>query len=227
MSGRPTVAVVDYGMGNLFSVCHACAHAGMDAYVTDRPADIATADAVLLPGVGAFGDAMVSLRARDLVSPLCDRSRSGKLLVGVCLGQQLLMTESHEFGRHRGLGLIEGDVVRFSETDAGRPVKVPHVGWDRVRRPGAEDAWAGTPLAGRPDGVTMYFVHSFYTRPADPRVALAWSRYGGTEFCAALRSGNTFAFQFHPERSGPEGMRVYSAIAALARGEVEEVKHAA
>ena len=226
---RPTVAVVDYGMGNLFSVCHACERAEMGAFVTDRPADVATADAVLLPGVGAFGDAMDRLRERGLVEPLRERSRAGRLVVGICLGQQLLMTESHEFGRHRGLGLIEGDVVRFAETDrAGRPVKVPHVGWDRVRRPaGAGDPWAGSPLAGLPDGTAMYFVHSFYARPADPRVVLAWGRYGGTEFCSALRAGNTFAFQFHPERSGPEGMRVYHTIAALARGRSDEVPRAA
>jgi glutamine amidotransferase len=226
---RPTVAVVDYGMGNLFSVCHACQHAGMTAFITDRATDIAKADAVLLPGVGAFGDAMDSLRARDLIAPLRDRSQAGNLLVGICLGQQLLMTESHEFGLHRGLGLIEGDVVRFGETDdVGRPVKVPHVGWNRVRRAASvADPWDGTPLRALPDGSAMYFVHSYYTRPADPRVGLAWSKYGGREFYAALRLGNTFAVQFHPERSGPDGIRVYHTIAALARAGAEEASRAA
>lgn len=231
MPARPAVAVVDYGMGNLFSVCHACEHAGLAAFVTARPADIEAADAVILPGVGAFGDAMDSLRRRDLVGPLCDRSRASRLLVGVCLGQQLLMTESHEFGRHRGLGLIEGDVVRFSDAgDGGPPVKVPHVGWNRIARgPGGGDTWADTPLAGLCDGEAMYFVHSYYTRPADPGVALAWSRYGSTAFCSALRRGNTFAVQFHPERSGPAGVGVYHTIAALARAQTghKEVSHAA
>jgi glutamine amidotransferase len=228
---RPTVAVVDYGLGNLFSVRHACAHAGLDAFITGRPADVFAAHAVLLPGVGAFGDAMDGLRRRDLVAPLRARARSGKLLIGVCLGQQLLMTVSHEFGRHEGLGLIEGDVVRFAESACpGRPLKVPQVGWNRIRRPPHQvDPWADTPLAGLRDGEPMYFVHSFYTRPADSGVVLARTHYGPTEFCSALRQGNTFAFQFHPERSGPEGMRIYHNIAALIRSRacVEEVPHAA
>jgi imidazole glycerol-phosphate synthase subunit HisH len=223
MSGLPKAkaAIIDYGLGNLFSVSLACSHAGLEVMVTDQPKEVVSADVVILPGVGAFADAMDGLRKRDLIAPLCDRAAANRLLVGVCLGQQLLMTESYEFGHHQGLGLIPGDVVRLegrtgSETELA--VKIPQVGWNRIRPvDGDATSWNGTPLQGLNPGVAMYFVHSYYVRPTDPEVILAKTEYGHNHFCAALRSGNLFAFQFHPERSGPEGMRIYHSIAAMAR----------
>src|SRR3990172_8761912 len=130
---RFQVAIVDYGIGNLFSVKHACEQAGIHASVTHSCSEILQASAVILPGVGAFGDAMETLGKLDLVSVLRDIAASGKPLVGICLGMQLLMTESHEFGWHRGLGIIEGEVVRLEEAVHGdRVLKVPHVGWNRI-----------------------------------------------------------------------------------------------
>ncbi len=216
---RPQVAIVDYGMGNLFSVKHACEKAGMHATITASRDEILTANAVILPGVGAFGDAIQSLVELDLVIPLQDIAGSGKPLVGICLGMQLLMTESQEFGTHRGLGIIEGDVVRFDSLgDGSRRLKVPHVGWNRIHTPGGSTAlWAGSPLGGLPGGTFMYFVHSYYPRPADTSLVLAMTRYGHIEFCSSLRRGNIFACQFHPERSGPEGLHIYRNLAALAR----------
>jgi glutamine amidotransferase len=208
---KPQVAVVDYGLGNLFSVRHVCEYVGMNATITSDRREIAAADAVILPGVGAYGDAMACLKRLDLVGPLREIALSGKPLLGVCLGQQLLMSESYEFGRHQGLNIIPGDVVRFDNPQGRRgPLKVPHVGWNRIAKPaGDERRWDHSPLDQRAEGEYMYFVHSFYVRPEDPSVVLATSKYGNVEFTAAVRRDNVVAFQFHPERSGRAGVAVY------------------
>jgi imidazole glycerol-phosphate synthase subunit HisH len=214
-----SAAIVDYGLGNLFSIRQACEAAGMEARITASHAELLDADVILLPGVGAFGDAMAALRRLDLVGPLRAVGSSGKLIVGICLGMQLLLTESREFGRHEGLGLVEGEVVSLREQrTAERRLKVPLIGWHGIYpAPGRSvDDWAGTPLDGTPEGASMYFVHSFHVTPADGRTVLATSTYGDLEFCSALRSGNVMGFQFHPERSGPEGLRIYGNIAKIA-----------
>ena len=219
------VAIVDYGLGNLFSVQRACETVGADATVTSSPADVRSADAVILPGVGAFGDAMAALRAHRLDAAIVRTVEDGKPLMGVCLGMQLLMTESAEFGRHAGLDLIPGDVVRLSDAPVdGRRVKIPQVGWNRLR---ATQPWDGSPLAGQPDALFMYFVHSFYVRPADADCVVSVTRYGQTEFCSSLRRGRVFACQFHPERSGPAGLDVYRRFIACAQPdlEVSHVRH--
>lgn len=206
----PHIAIVDYGLGNLFSIQQACVVAGGGPSVTADPAEILAADALVLPGMGAFGDAMAALEARDLIGVIKDFSASGRPLLGVCLGLQLLMTEGFEFGRHRGLGLIEGDVVRFEnlQPEGDRALKIPQIGWNRIHeaRPGT---WADTMLKDVPEGAFMYFVHSFHVRPTDRSVWLARATYGGLEFCAALSHGNLIATQFHPERSGPDGLSIY------------------
>ena len=220
------VAIVDYEMGNLFSVRQACEQAGLQAVITSSPQEILAADAVLLPGVGAFGDAMETLTRLDLVSVLRDISASPKPLVGICLGMQLLMTESHEFGRHCGLGIIEGAVVRLEECVEGhRAFKVPQVGWNRIytmssgsHKDGDEVSdmpWESPLLGGLPNGEYMYFAHSFYPKPVDSSVVVSNTRYGDIEFCSSLRSGSVFACQFHPERSGPAGLRIYRNLAEL------------
>jgi len=206
-----TVAIVDYGLGNLFSVHQACRQAGLDAVITSAGAEIANARAVILPGIGAFGTAMETLRKLDLVEPICDFAHSGKPLLGICLGMQLLMTESHEFGRHRGLDLIPGEVVRFSDREhAGSRLKVPQVGWNRIF--GTPAVWKHSLLQDVRDGEYMYFVHSYYCKPENAGVVLSTTRYGETEFCSSLQSPNIFACQFHPERSGPSGLTIYNAL---------------
>lgn len=214
---KPHVAIVDYGMGNLFSVRHACWHVGLEASITSSQREIVSADAVILPGVGAFGDAMDTLRRLDLVSPLKDIAASSKPLVGICLGMQLLMAESFEFGRHSGLGIIPGAVVRLENAPgANGALKVPHICWNRLyRTAGAGDPWEDSLLGGLPNGVFMYFVHSFHVKPDDETVVIAATRYGSAEFCSALRYGNIFACQCHPERSGPDGLKVYFNLASL------------
>ena len=222
------VAIVDFGLGNLFSVMQACRHAGLRGFLTAIADEILGADAVILPGIGAFGDAMSSLHRLDLVSPLRDAAASGKPLFGVCLGLQLLMEESHEFGLHKGLGIVEGDVIAFdSPAENGRRLKVPQVGWNRIYGPGKDSGsrhgpWEGSPLQGLEDGEYMYFVHSLYVRPRNKDLVLSTSRYGDMEFCSSLKTGNIFACQFHPERSGPEGLRIYENVASALNAVNEE-----
>jgi glutamine amidotransferase len=164
---------------------------------------------------------LAALQRLDLVSLLRDIAAAGKPLLGICLGMQLLMEESAEFGRHRGLGLIEGDVVRLEHAEGGnRRLKVPQVGWNRIH-PGTI-SWEDSLLQGIADGEFMYFVHSFYVRPTDPHLTLSTTQYGPITFTSSLRRGHLFACQFHPERSGPSGIRLYQNFAAaLAQIRVE------
>ncbi len=219
---------MDYGTGNFLSVERACDVVGLRTVVTSDAADVRAADAVILPGVGSFSCAMEALHEHGLVEPLRYAAESGKPLVGICLGLQLLMTESSEFGRHRGLGILEGAVVRFQNLHQGpRTLKVPHTGWNRVfRNPtdvlGAGDAplsdpWAGSLMAGIQNNTPMYFAHSFFAKPRDPGTVLSFTHYGGQMFCSSIQHGNIFACQFHPERSGPTGLQVYRNLAAALR----------
>lgn len=205
-------AIVDYGLGNLFSVSMACLQAGLHAEITADPDAILAADVVILPGVGAFGDAMEALRQRDLVSVLRDVAAQNRPLVGICLGMQLLMTESEEFGLHRGLDLIPGRVRALrSPSEAGARFKVPHVGWSQIE---AARLWTGTFLEHVPDRSYMYFVHSFTVEPKQTGQSLAITHYEDVAFCSSLQLGNIFGCQFHPERSGRTGAAIYRSIAA-------------
>ena len=216
------IAIVDYGTGNLFSVRRACESVDLQARITSSKEDVIAAEAVILPGVGAFGDAMATLRRLDLVGALRDAAASGKPFVGICLGLQLLMSESFEFGHHKGLGVIDGSVCRFENpmSKTGKRLKVPQVGWNRIHPPTGRDAckaWKNSLLEGMLDGEFMYFVHSYYVRPGDGDVVLSVSRYGDIEFCSSLQRGSIFACQFHPERSGLRGLKVYENLASCLR----------
>lgn len=212
------VAVIDYHMGNLFSVTRACEHVGLRPVVTSDPAVIERSDAMVLPGVGAFGDAMDNLARLDLASPIRDFIAGGRPFLGICLGLQLLMTESEEFGRHAGLDIIRGTVVKFPTAGPdGRTIKVPQVGWNRIRRPSSVsgDAWEASPFRGVRDGEFMYFVHSYYTAPEDRATAFSLTVYEGTEYCSSVKLNNLFACQFHPEKSSAEGLKIYENFASL------------
>jgi glutamine amidotransferase len=214
-------AIVDYGMGNLFSVAQACATVGLDPVITSTPADVQSAAAVIVPGIGGFPDAMAALERERLVAPIMRAVEDGRPVVGICLGMQLLMDEGSEFGRHRGLGVIAGTVERFPAPQVGRleaaPTwKVPQVGWNRLsvsahRSPGS---WRAAALD---EGDFMYFVHSYYVKPSDVETIAATSTYAGVEFCAALSYRNVIGWQFHPERSGPRGLELYQALAQRVR----------
>jgi len=220
------VAIIDYGMGNLFSVTQACEQAGLQTVITSSPKEMLASDAVILPGVGAFGDAMNALERLDLISGLRDVAASPKPLVGICLGMQLMMSESNEFGSHRGLGIIEGEVVRLEgPADQNKVLKVPQVGWNQISSSSSHrgndttdllnTAWESPIFGGILDGEYMYFIHSFYAKPADASVVVSTTQYGETEFCSSLIVGSVFACQFHPERSGPAGLRVYQNLSKL------------
>lgn len=210
-------AIIDYDMGNLFSVQHACSVVGLEPTLVSDASGLMEADAAILPGVGAFGEAMGNLRRLDLVVPIRDFMAQGKPLLGVCLGMQLLFDRSSEFGDHDGLGLIHGRVERFPDRTAeGEKIRVPHIGWSRIwPGPEANGQWHGSPLEGISPGEYMYFIHSFYVIPDNPAEIMSVTRYGGMEYCSSIRRGNVFAAQFHPEKSAHEGLRIYKNFAGI------------
>jgi glutamine amidotransferase len=212
----PKVAIVDFGLGNLYSVQHACRHVNLDAEITTSRDAILNANAVILPGVGAYADAMNALHRLDLVTVLREFAACGKPFLGVCLGMQLLMTESQEFGRSEGLDIIKGSVIPFGEPREGdRKLKVPQIGWNQIHASENTIKWDNTILNGLSQDEYMYFVHSFVVAPENPGIALSMTGYGDVSFCSSLQVGNIFACQFHPERSGKKGLQIYQNFAAF------------
>lgn len=201
------VTIVDYGRGNILSVSRALESVGASVTLTDDPVAIAAAERLLLPGVGAFGDAMATLQARNLVAPLQAFAETGRPFLGICLGMQLMLDESEEFGSHAGLGLIPGRVQRIPVPEAnGVAYKVPHVGWNRLIAAGAD--WTGTPLADTADAAAVYFVHSYEARPDEPAHRIADCVYGGHRIAAVIGRDNMIGCQFHPEKSGETGLGI-------------------
>lgn len=201
---RPIVTVVDYGMGNLLSVARALEHCGAEVQIESSPQAIAVATRLLLPGVGAFADGMVEMARRGLVEPIQQYARSGKPFFGICLGMQMMLEGSDEFGESKGLGIIPG-WVRKLPTQPG--IKLPHIGWSAIS-PLSGGGWQGSLLQDVPVGHEMYFVHSYHVAPADPTHRLAETLYGEYTFCAAIRKGNMTGCQFHPEKSGESGLNI-------------------
>lgn len=196
------IAVVDYGRGNLGSVVKALTRVGADAVITQDPEVVARAGALIIPGDGAFADAMASLDRLGLVGPLRTHLLAGRPFLGICLGYQLLFTESEEFGQARGLDVIPGAVRRFP-----KGLKVPHMGWNRVEHDGGIAI-----LEGIPSGAYFYFVHSYYPEPQDPSLETATCTYG-VRFPAVVAKGGLFATQFHPEKSQAWGLRLLANFA--------------
>jgi glutamine amidotransferase len=213
----PSVAIVDMGMGNLFSIKNACSHVGLHGFLTPSAKEITNSDAIILPGMGAFSDAMNALESLSLIDVLKDCVHEKKPLLGICLGMQILMTSGTEFGFHQGLGLIDGRVERFQNPMAKEtPLKVPHNGWNRLdKTTGLPDRWEGTLLQNLPDGVYMYFNHSYYVIPDSPEVVIATTTYGDCKFCSAVKKDNLIGLQCHPERSGKTGLAVYQNFAGM------------
>jgi glutamine amidotransferase len=207
------VSIIDYGIGNLFSVRRAFENCGATVEVSSDPELLASAPRLVLPGVGAFADGMKGLRDRGLDRLVVDYAASGRPLLGICLGMQMLASMSEEFGEHEGLGIIPGRVSSIPRRDAsGNPYKVPHVGWSDLesQSPGA---WDGSILAGLENGDAIYLTHSFAVTPADPAHRLAFCKYNGADVTAAIRKGNTYGVQFHPEKSGKVGLRIIANFA--------------
>jgi len=200
------IAVVDYGRGNLGSVEKALGRLGMRAIITQDPRAVADAEAVVLPGDGAFHDAMGTLEALGLLAPIRGCVDAGRPFLGICLGYQLLFTESDEFGQGKGLDVISGAVRRFPSG-----LKVPHMGWNQV-----EHAGDLVLLDGVPSGAHFYFVHSYYPEPTGLSFSMATCTYGVT-FPAAVERAELFATQFHPEKSQRWGIRLLENFAAFVR----------
>jgi len=193
------IAVVDYGMGNLMSVSKALEQVYNNVVVTESANKIKNASAVVLPGVGAFCDAFCNLDKRKLIKPVIDSVASGKPYLGICLGLQLLFTESEENGKWPGMGIIEGKVKRFPKT---LKLKVPQIGWNRINFKKNEELFSGVK-----NGAFVYFVHSYYGMPTNKDDIAAFTEYG-IKFPSAISRGNIIATQFHPEKSQNTGLRI-------------------
>lgn len=196
------IAVIDYGVGNLFSLCRSLEAIGQQPVVTGDPEELRRADKLFLPGVGAFADAAAKLRQTGLDKVIKEEAAKGKPLMGICLGMQLLFEESHEFGQWEGLGLIPGEVIPM-EGVIPADLKIPHIGWNALKFPEGE---RHPLLKTVKDGECVYFVHSFYAADC-PDAVIATAEYGA-ELTAAVARGNVMGCQFHPEKSGPVGLEI-------------------
>lgn len=212
---KPDIAVIDYGVGNLLSVRRAFQHCGAEVAVTSDAETILSAPRVVLPGVGAFADGMGELSSRKLDIVVREVAARGVPLLGICLGMQMLLDESEEFGRTPGLGLIPGRVVPIPSVGAdGRPLKIPHIGWNDLVLAGGHGNWRDTPLQDVSPGASVYFVHSFMADPSDSRHRIADCLYGGATVSAAIGQGRVFGCQFHPEKSGEIGLSIIRSFLA-------------
>ncbi len=201
------IVLIDYGASNLLSVRRAFQHIGIEPLIAAHPEQARGASHMVLPGVGAFGKAAAALRAAGLDSAISEHVRTGLPFLGICLGMHLMLEESEEFGRHRGLGLLRGRVQSLPRTGCDdRLHKIPHIGWSALK-PSRPEGWKGTILDGL-QGVAMYFVHSFVAEPVDPADRLADVEFGSQSICAAVKRDNMVGFQSHPEKSGSSGLEI-------------------
>ncbi len=201
------IGIVDYGMGNVYSILQACGSVGADARLCSTPLELKQFDAIILPGVGGFPYAMQQLRAQGLDVAIRDLAVAGTPILGICLGMQLLFRESNEFSLTEGLGILPGD-VRSIRLDAcsNVPIRVPHIGWSPLLLSEPRDAL----FVNLPHSPYMYFVHSYYVRPTMDSIICANVSYEQFRYACAVRSANVVGVQFHPERSGPDGLTIYS-----------------
>lgn len=201
------IGIIDYRMGNLANVQNACRKIGVDSIIVSNADELSSCEKLILPGVGAFGDAMAHLRKYDLIQPILDFAASGQPLLGICLGMQLLFERSHEFGEHEGLGLLAGDVIKFDSNRMSQPHKIPQMGWNRlfIQQPSRL-------FSDLPDSFYLYFVHSYHVRPADSSVITGMTEYG-YDFASAVEKDNVYGFQPHPEKSHDTGLKILKNFA--------------
>tara|TARA_B110000196_G_C21051118_1_gene617432 strand:- start:312 stop:974 length:663 start_codon:yes stop_codon:yes gene_type:complete len=200
------IAIIDYKLSNLYSVKNALSHFDINVQITDEKNEILNADAAILPGVGSFGEAMSSMSKMDLVLPIQDFINSGKPFLGICLGLQLLFTESEEFGDNKGLNLIDGQVLDFKKNIKIK--KTPHVGWNKVYKNNNSNSQVPTEFDYVKNEEYFYFVHSFYVKPNDENIVLTKTIYDEFEYTSSIKYENVLATQFHPEKSGEVGLSV-------------------
>lgn len=200
----PTIAIINYGVGNLRSVKRGLEQSDATVTITDKVSDIIRSDAMVLPGVGAFKGALRTLT--KLSKPILKQADAGKPILGICLGYQILFTRSHEGGIRRGLDLLQGEVVKLSGN-----VKLPHIGWNTVSIARTDEL-----VDGVKDGSYMYFVHSYSPKPLEKKIIVAYTNYGET-FPSIVSQGNVFATQFHPEKSGTSGLRILENFVGITK----------
>ena len=201
---NPKISIIDYGLGNLYSVKKAFGKFTDNAAITEEPEAIIASDAMVLPGVGSFESGMKGIELRGLGPAIKEFANSGKPVLGICLGAQIMLTRGHEFGIFNGLDLIPGEVVPFSKLISG--TKTPHIGWNGIY--GRDNSWDDTILRSVDKNDNVYFVHSFIFEPSNKENILALTKYGGREFCSAIKMGNIYGCQFHPEKSGETGLKI-------------------
>jgi glutamine amidotransferase len=207
------VLVIDYEVGNILSVRRALEYCGADVVLSDNPDLVQGADRIVLPGVGAFADCVAALRQRQLDTAILEYVALGKPLLGICVGMQMLFEGSEEFGWHEGLGVIPGSVRAIPRQDAAEnPVRVPHIGWSALQKAEGASDWTNSILSGIAPGTSAYFVHSFAGYPTYADNVLAICNYAHMQITAAVRKGSVFGTQFHPEKSGLQGLAILKAF---------------
>ena len=194
------IAIIDYGIGNLGSVKNALDYLGFDNVITSDKNQILSADKVILPGVGAFGDAIDTFRARGFEPVLNDFIKTGKPVLGICVGMQMLFEYSNEFGRHKGLGIMKGEIIKFNESK-DNSYKIPQMGWNQI------EVVDDNPLLKGLNGKDVYFVHSYHLIGNDENI-IAYTEYAGVKYGSAVKKNNAYACQFHPEKSGETGLQI-------------------
>lgn len=224
MTKNKKVIIVDYGVGNIYSVAKAFNKLGCRPEISEEAGEIESADALVLPGVGSFRSGIEGLRVRGLLEPIKNFAKLNKPILGICLGAQLLLEEGYEFGRSKGIGVIPGKVIKFPDNlhysdgrvriSKGRRLegrysyaKIPHIGWNEIY-PIKKKKWDKTILDSVKDRSDVYFVHSYLLKPNNKEAVLSLSSYGGYQFCSAIRKGNIYGCQFHPEKSGKTGLKI-------------------
>ncbi|MFX1392680.1 MAG: imidazole glycerol phosphate synthase subunit HisH [Promethearchaeota archaeon] len=196
------IAIIDYEMGNLKSIYKCLKHLNVEALITDDSKTILEADGVILPGVGAFGDAMKHLKEKNLIFVINQIVNESKPLFGICLGQQLIFSRSYEMGEHEGLNLVKGDIIPF---DISKVDKIPQIGWNSVNFLNQDHFL----IQGIPNNSFFYFVHSYYSVPENKDKIIGLTKYGEIEYCSIMGWNNIIATQFHPEKSSKNGIRMY------------------
>lgn len=205
MSHDLKIAIVDYGVGNLYSLIRAFNFFGVEAVITEDAKILEKADGIILPGVGSFEAGMRGLEIRGLTETIRNLAKDDKPVLGICLGAQIMLTEGHEFGIFKGLDIIKGKVVHFPILVDNE--KVPHIGWNTIS-PRKGDSWSDTILDPFDKNDQVYFVHSYILEPESKENILALTTYGNHTFCSAVKKGNIYGCQFHPEKSGTVGLKL-------------------
>ena len=209
------IAIVDYGLGNIKSICGALDKTGAEICLTKSRNEILSADGLILPGVGAFAHAMDKLISKKLDLLIYDFVQTEKPFLGICLGMQMLFDTSTEFGKTNGLGLIPGRVVRLESYNKAKE-KIPHVSWSEIKSVNS-CSWSNTILDGIESGENMYFVHSYYAQPANEENILSLSNFSGRDYCSTVKHKNIFGCQYHPEKSALKGLRVINNFVEICR----------